>query len=339
MRTGPASVACLFGLPLLLLASSARSQETPRPVQPVPYRPAEPVLPVPVVVAGAPAASPPSAPPAVPGGSAGSAAAGDNVVIHLKDGGSLRGSLIDLLPGDHATVVLATGTSAVVAWSGIQGVERAAVPAPPGSPTTDAPASPPSATTVQSDEPAVLVHIESTRGATLVRKVGAEKCDAPCDRLLPLNGSYRIIGPDIHSSKWFQLEGSPGDRIVIRVSPGLKSTFRLGTVIGGAGFLSAGVGALIVDIANAKKASQHQAASWSGADSVGGAIMLGGLAVMAVGGSLMWANRTSKGAQEVQVPTTEAPEPPRREATWRGPDLLERSLPQAQQLPVVHLSF
>jgi hypothetical protein len=337
MRTGPASLAGLIGLFAVVLAASALAQEVPRAVQPVPYQPPlptppiatppppvqEPQAPVHVVVAGG---QTPAPGPAVNPGT------GDDVVIHLRDGAALRGSLVEMSPGDHATIVLATGTNAQIAWSGIDRVERipatAAAPAPPA----PVPASPPSTTTVTSEEPAVWVHIQSKRAATLERKIGHDKCDAPCDRWLPLNGSYRIIGPDIHSSGWFPLEGSPGDRVVINVSPGLKSTFKLGTVIGGAGLLSALVGAYVVDIANASGQSHP------GANAVGGAFMLGGLAVMAVGGSLMWANRGSSSSQEVGVPVP-APEPPRREAIWRAPDTIERSLPQAQELRVLQLKF
>jgi hypothetical protein len=330
----PLSIAAMA--PLLLVAAPALAQQVaqqaPPAVAPVPYQPPSPV----------PMAPDPNALPAPP--SPAGSSLGDDV-IRLKDGGMMRGTIVEILPGDHATIVLAaSGTSAIVSWAGIERIERIdrnRPPAPEAAPSPGTPAAPssPSATTIPTNEPAVLVHIESKYAATLVRKVGDQTCDAPCDRLLPLNGSYRIVGPKIHSSGWFQLEGSPGDRVVIDVSPGLKSTFTVGGIIGGAGILAAVIGAYVIDIANVNNTNTGQT-GWRSGDTIGGAMILGGLGVAAVGGVLMWTNRSSAGAQEVQTPTTEPPaEPPRREATWHAPDAMDRGLPRPQLLPILNFKF
>ena len=72
-------------------------------------------------------------------------------------------------------------------------------------------------------EPTVLVHVESTEPALLVklgdRYDAVDACAVPCDRELPLDGLYRIDGATMRSSSAFHLEGKRGGRIVVRVSP------------------------------------------------------------------------------------------------------------------------
>jgi hypothetical protein len=66
-----------------------------------------------------------------------------------------------------------------------------------------------------------------------------EVCDAPCDRSVPLDGTYRVAGPDLVTSNDFQLHGPVGERINVTVDP--TTTERRET---GKGILIGGVVAL-----------------------------------------------------------------------------------------------
>jgi hypothetical protein len=73
----------------------------------------------------------------------------------------------------------------------------------------------------------VQVHVESTQPALLVALgdgyEAIDACAAPCDRELPLDRLYRIDGPTIRSSAAFRLEGRPGERIIVHVSPSTRA--------------------------------------------------------------------------------------------------------------------
>src|SRR5439155_16237620 len=92
--------------------SSARPAFADTPaVQPVPYKASQPV---PYAVEP-PATAPPAASGPAPSGPHIVAPVGSDVV-HLKDGGMIRGVLIEAIPKDHATVQLGTGQNAIIPW-------------------------------------------------------------------------------------------------------------------------------------------------------------------------------------------------------------------------------
>ena len=86
-------------------------------------------------------------------------AAGD--VIDLKNGGVLRGTLIDAVPNSYARIQLVTGQVATVPWQDIQRIERGVAASPadvaPAASSTAAPAA------------TVWVHIEGSQVAQLQR--------------------------------------------------------------------------------------------------------------------------------------------------------------------------
>jgi hypothetical protein len=94
--------------------------------------------------------------------------------------------------------------------------------------------------------PAVLVHIESTDVATLVRLDEdynvVERCTSPCDRAMPLAGTYRIDAPTLRSSWGFRLASPPEGRVVLRVSPSSRAAYGSGKTLGTAGMIAGGVG-------------------------------------------------------------------------------------------------
>jgi hypothetical protein len=152
--------------------------------------------------------------------------------VFLKNGGVVRGLLVEIIPGDHVTVQLPNGEFAKVAWSDVDRLERVGAPTP-------SPAPPP--LTAPAVGPKALVHIESPRHVTLDRKNPGEDqpwvtaCESPCDAELPLDNEYRIVGTGVRPSSDFRLEASPGQRVVLEVNPSSKAVRAAGIVIGSLG--------------------------------------------------------------------------------------------------------
>jgi hypothetical protein len=152
--------------------------------------------------------------------------------VFLKNGGLVRGLLVEILPGDHVTVQLPSGEFAKVAWPDVDHVERASAP------PKEAPAP---ALTAPAVGARALVHIESPRHVTLDRKNPGENepwviaCESPCDVELPLDNEYRIVGSGVRPSSDFRLEASPGQRVVLEVNPSSKAVRAAGIVVGSLG--------------------------------------------------------------------------------------------------------
>ena len=249
--------------------------------QPVPYNPA-------------PAPVPYSQPTPVPSPAAANAAppsvGGD--VIYLKNGGSLRGTIIDAIPNAQARIQLATGEIATVQWTAIARIERGEAPkgtAGPGPvrplpPLPPAPPSAPLAAAARPTPPAptVLVHIDGAEDAQLEQDATHEDhwqvvCSAPCDMRLPVGPDYRVSGPGIRTSGTFGLDFESGKHETVTVSAASKPWFIIGIVSTAAGGAAALVGAAVglgaslassVDTSNGDTASaQHEngvaAAGWT----------------------------------------------------------------------------
>jgi hypothetical protein len=199
-------------------------------------------------------ASPPSAPPPSSSGDA----------IFLKGGAVVRGTIIDILPGDHARILLASGEVELVSWATIERIERAPIgasPSPTPSPVAPAPSTslpsragpsldpavPPGANRV----PAVTVHIDTTR--TEIGLQGrpdddfewTRMCEAPCDVRVPLAWEYRIVGDGLRASRGFALEGRAGDRIVLTIDPATHAGYVGGILVTVAGGAVIFVGAIV----------------------------------------------------------------------------------------------
>ncbi len=201
--------------------------------------------------------------------------------------------------------------------------------------------------------PTVLVHIDSAYPATLARlgddEIVVERCTAPCDRNLPLDGTYRIDGPQIRSTWPFQLERpeAPGDRVVLHVSPRLRSTYATAKIVCDVGLVAMGVGfAFLVGGAlaetSAADANNGGPAPCAGctAATVGGAVVaLAGAVVGTVGAVMGLTNLSSATSQQLETPATQRIELPRQASTWRAPGPAEAALPRATEAPLLHLSF
>ena len=99
-----------------------------------------------------------------------------------------------------------------------------------------------------------LVHVDADRAIELLiaepdpdsdaprwRRV----CSAPCDIPLPIQATYRLDGTGVRTTLPFRLAGRPGERVVVTVATASTGAFVGGTILEIAGFVTAGVGALV----------------------------------------------------------------------------------------------
>jgi hypothetical protein len=323
---------------LVAITSPAYAQ-----VQPVPYGTSQPV---PYNPAPAQSAPPRPAAPVTPG----------KDVIHLKNGGMLRGTIVDAIPGSHARIQLPTGEIAMVQWSEIARIEtgdqkRAPEPTPTPSSPPPAPAPPPVT------GPKVLVHIDSSRPVQLMRYDPVsgnrdEICTSPCDKWAPLDGNYRIEGSGVRQSSTFTLQGKEGDRVVIDTNPASRGWFTGGLVMGGISILGIITGAYVVAIGTAVTAidnstcfgtttcSSTQKGS-SGVEAVGWTIVGVSVVVGVIGVIAFASNWSTSVSQETQEPVARPAkvDVPRREAAWQGDDIARAMPKPLVTVPIYSGSF
>ncbi|MEO8797913.1 MAG: hypothetical protein ABI551_08515 [Polyangiaceae bacterium] len=239
----------------------------------------------------------------------------DTVVLH--DGGMLKGNLIEVLPGDHATLQLANGQSARIRWDVIDHIIRNGVPLN----TTQAqqqPATPPASTPAPVETGRVWVHIEGGDGVDLesiitnatptgkrVTNGWATMCTAPCDQEVPLAGSYRLAGAGIRASHTFKLAGKPGDKVYIQADPASKGSFVGGIVLISVGAPVLVIGTfveLVVGLINAASRVDNSYTDTSGAQVVGLSMMGLGVAGIITGIVLVAGNGSTKLDQTIASP-------------------------------------
>jgi hypothetical protein len=238
-----------------------------------------------------------------------------NDLVYLKGGGIIRGTLIEAIPNDHATVELATGQSAVIPWDRIERIDRSGASSP-----APAPVPPPVVAPPRSSGGSAVVHIESDAPVILERRDPgggrwALACSAPCDEELPLASSYRISGAGVRDSNSFRLNARPGDHIVLDVSTASKGAFAGGIVLTSIGGGSLLLGAMVLMTVAAENASNpYQSSNSDGNAGTVGWIMLGaGAASVLVGVLVIVGNRHSNVGQST------ATQHPRNDAWLRLP--------------------
>src|SRR5258708_5814996 len=133
-RQSSAGAAALFVLAAHAASYPSLAFAQGQPPQPVPYNPAPPAVPY-----NQPAAAPSSGAATSPTTRPPLAAVGGDV-IYMKNGGMLRGTIVDAIPNSQARIQLATGEIATVPWSEIARIEHGATPP---APATGAPGSVP----------------------------------------------------------------------------------------------------------------------------------------------------------------------------------------------------
>jgi hypothetical protein len=226
-------------------------------------------------------------------------------VVYLKDGGMLRGTILEILPNDHVTLQLANGQTAMVQWAYLARIEQRG--RPPSASASPTPAAKRTAFVhIESDRP---VRLEAVEGKKSFRFVCASPCDIPVD----LDQTYRIAGDGVRASGDMQINGQPGQRVLIEVDTSSKAAFVGGIVIVSIAPVVALVG-LIVYLVSAADLPPSPAGQ-----SIGGALGIGGLVGIAVGIVMIATNGSSKATQ-----SPVAPGPPRAAAAadaWRLPEL------------------
>lgn len=159
--------------------------------------------------------------------------------IWLKNGGFLRGALVELIPGDHVTVQLATGELRRIPAAEIDRMSTQMAPSEGSAsmaPTT--PVSPFLAPSSSSPPPvlsSVILRVVGPQGAKVQTRARLERgpwatvCGAPCDLTVPVvDREFRASGAGIQPSRTFLIE--PGERPVrIELRPGSADLHTWGT--------------------------------------------------------------------------------------------------------------
>jgi len=295
--------------------------------------------PVPYATPQAPVPYPGSAPPAAGASSVQRAPQAWQDTIVMKNGGLLRGTLIDAIPDAQARIQLATGEIATVQWGAIERIER-------GTPAPRLPPLPAPAGAPLPAEPSVTVwvHIEGADGAGLeMARPGGETwetaCEAPCDTQVPLSADYRIAnGNGMRQSAVFHLRGQAGDHVTLTLSGGSKAWLVTGIVVTSVGGLAMVVGSLVAlagsfsagfDTCSSATCAPSNANSANGVATAGLATALVGIAAAVTGIVLIVHNaRTGvavdlTGAQSARVQGDAWAHVP----TWHDPTAADRALP------------
>jgi len=255
---------------------------------------------------------------------------GPDVVV-LKDGNVLRGTLSEVVPGDHATLTLTNGQTATIKWEVIKSIEKSGVPA--GTP-------PPVATTPPAGTGgSAHVHIDSDREVTLERQSNGtwlSACSAPCDADLPVDDNYRVVGSGIRASRPFRLAARPGERVYLTVDAASKGAFVGGIVLISIGAPVLLIGGLVLLVAAAADSIDGESDT-SGARTVGWTMVGGGAAGIVVGIILLAGNSRTKTEQSLEGParkgawlTVDAPT--KRLPTWR--EHVPAGVPGASTIPL-----
>jgi hypothetical protein len=243
--------------------------------------------------------------------------------VYLRSGGMLRGSILEIVPNDHVSIVLPNGQMAIVQWSEITRIEKKApsqIPAPAPLSTAVPPPAPVQLATA-------LVHIESESPVTLETGEGKSwslVCSAPCDRALPLGPSYRITGPGIRNSGPFSLAARPGGSVVLQVDTASKGGFVGGIVLVSTGAVAVVTGLVLV-LVGAIASDTHSsctsdctpsaalASSFTEAGLItlisGGIATAGGIALLATNGSTRVYQQPASAPQPARAAVFRAPEP------------------------------
>jgi hypothetical protein len=283
----------------LVCPPAAMAQQ--QPVQPVPYGTTQPVP----YGGGQP---PPQLPPPPQQQQAQPVDAG-NDIIYLKNGGILRGTIIDAIPNAHARIRLPTGEIATVRWDEVQKIVHGGARPPQGNgapPQTPAPP-PPTGN--------VFVHIDSGGTVQLEQlKDGTWSvvCTNPCDVSLSKDHDYRITGGGVRRSKPFRLSGENGQRVLMTVDTASSGGFALGIVaisIGAPVTLIAGLIWLVASACDSVDGSSIRSGCADTART-SGITALVGLAALVGGIVLMTKNGSTKVTQDLMQAPAPPPAPP-----------------------------
>jgi hypothetical protein len=270
---------------------------------------------------------------------------GDSIV--LKNGGLYRGTVIDVVPGDHARIRLDTGEVTEVPWIDIDHVDETPTAPPPP------PLSPPPPPAEKWAKSRVFVHMSASSDVALERGGSdgwAPVCLAPCDDWLPTDAGYRIGGSGIRESRVFALSDTHGDHVGLDVDAASNAAFVGGIVAGTVGYVMASVGTALLLIGTSTNAdcsgdptpSATCTSSGSGDGTViAGAIVLGIGVVVGTVGTIVFASNIRSTARRSRGSTEGAPPSPTalRVPTWREAPSRTVTPATPNVLPLYTLTF
>ncbi|MBZ5715774.1 hypothetical protein [Nannocystis pusilla] len=181
-------------------------------------------------------------------------------VVSLKNGGMIRGKVLEVIPDESVTVEsAATGERKTFPWAEVAGVERAGAPAAAEDPIAAEP--PPAAGTrlhIETTRPADVQLFEITGetiatgyvsggGTATIRGIHYRPvCTSPCDKVVDgsQGQSFFFGGPGVTTSKRFALLGQPGD-LTAKVKPGRRGLRTGGVITMSVGFALAVAGGVL----------------------------------------------------------------------------------------------
>lgn len=218
----------------------------------LPWLAALPLLPVATLT---PASAQSPVPSAVPSASSSAPAppltttveAAPEQVVWLSNGAIVRGQVVELVPQDHVTLLLATGDIRTVPWADIlrsSFLPTSTTPplsAPPTAASTPPPPTPPKpGVTIEllGDRPGLW--LESRRRFT--NDPWTIVCRAPCDRPIPVHDlSLRVAGTSVRPSNAFFIDGTTGHEVLVaRTGDAETHVWGQRSLVGGIGLGLAG---------------------------------------------------------------------------------------------------
>jgi hypothetical protein len=248
-------------------------------------------------------------------------------IITMKNGGLLRGTIIEALPGVQARIQLATGEIVTVAWPQISRIEQGAAPPAPAA----KPEAPPSD---------VWVHLDASEGVLLQQDTTNDDnwrtvCLAPCDKLLPTAFHYRVTGGGIKSSADFALQAPRGTHDTLVVTGASKAASVVG-IVGMAVGIPVGAVALLGYLAGTAFGG------YTGDGNGAFLAVIGVATVLVVGGALLHgANKTTTVNQRLGASQTGLLQPGSWSATptWNTSVTEPKDLPPAVGIPIFNARF
>lgn len=174
---------------------------------------------------------------------AATARADGGITVNLKSGATVRGELVEKIPGQKLVLKLATGEVRTVEWGEIVSTDEATPPAPtaPGPPPEES-----GRVTVHAESDWDGAELQENTGLAVVSGPGVRAeayrrlCASPCDAIVSPNAVLRFEGPGMNPSPAFRLPRGAA-RVGLRVKGGSMWAHSIGVLL----TLNAGLGVLV----------------------------------------------------------------------------------------------
>jgi hypothetical protein len=246
---------------------------------------------------------------------------------------------------------------AALTWScpGIaQGVALPPLPPPAepsSSPDPTPPASSPDGVAVvlapdrASQRPTVWVHLDAPDEARLQEgsaggHAWAEVCAPPCDRRLPTDATYRVVGRSMRPSESFVLHGSDGNRETVHVNDVSTAWFNAGVVTAGLGFVVPYVVATWELDSSLFTGRGQEPMTPQRRDAIGASLVVGA-ACLVVGAVILvthWRSGVSTSIASAPASSLSRDVGP-AQATWKDATAEDNALPREVTLPLFRHAF